>query len=237
MIDVYINTYDKSATVYGFNVEPSTTVKQLKEYLRAKTNDDERNLEKMWLIFDNDILDDNEATISSYGVEDQSILSLHNPLGTSRNIGFVGMRFADVNNNKGLKRCQWSKTAPCWRRARCGLCLEGKCTNKDCEAKDHMVIIPIGYEKFDVLLDCDEKTTRCPVCKKYVQPVTCGLNNCWWRFDGRKVSNSGTGDAPVNCKSDWVEVDDAYHYFDLTTSEAVTWLKLILEARKTKPPT
>ncbi|CAF0983096.1 unnamed protein product [Rotaria sp. Silwood1] len=189
----------------------------------------------MLFTFDKDVLDEDEQTLSSYGIEEESRLEVEYSNMKIRDIGSLGLRFMDVSNSQGLKRREWSRTAPRWRRTRCGLCLEGKCTNSRCEAYNQIVIIPIGYKKFDVLLDSDDTTTVCPICKNYVQPSSCAFNNCWWRFEGRKLEANSNGRPPKKCSSEWTQVDDAYHYFEELKSGTVTWMQLILEAVKNKP--
>ncbi|CAF5028622.1 unnamed protein product, partial [Rotaria sp. Silwood1] len=168
----------------------------------------------------------------SYGVEDNSLLELVDPNMKFRSCNNTGNRFVDVCSTKGLKQAEWSRIAPRWRRAGHGLCFEGQCLNKECEAYRHTVIMPIGYQKFDILIDTDQETTICPLCKYYVEPVACGFSNCWWRYEGIKICNSGP---PKRCSSDWKHADDAYHRFDENPSEHVTWRKLIFEVVKKRP--
>lgn len=144
-----------------------------------------------------------------------------------------GAEFVDTSNEAGLKKMEWSADAPAWRRAPPGLCLEGICSNSLCEANGKEVIIPIGYKKFDLVLDANASTTKCPSCSKYVEPKTCSFNNCWWKWSG--IKQEAKGEAPTPCSSDWKHADDAYHYFDQRESGAVVWRQLILEAVKNKP--
>ncbi len=52
-------------------------------------------------------------------------------------------------------------TAPEWRQAEPGLCLEGKSTNVDCCAHGSMVIVNIRYRDYDLNLQYDR--CRCPL--------------------------------------------------------------------------
>ncbi|CAF0798053.1 unnamed protein product [Rotaria sp. Silwood1] len=173
----------------------------------------------------------------SYGVEEKSRLELAESSEDSFRdpgiLGGCGTKFVNVSNNEGLKRCEWAKTAPEWRRVRGGLVFEGKCTNSTCKAKNDIVAISMGYRTFDVVCDKDIAKTVCPICKQYVQPTTCGFNNCWWRFEGMK--RDGEGKPPQFCQSDWKQADNAYHYFDKNISGEVTWLRLTLEVVKKIP--
>lgn len=232
---IYIQSSTSTIRNYELNVEPSTTVRQLKEYIRQKTRDDEEHAKKIVITFDKDVLDADEAELPSYGIEDESQLYLSYSNTHMRNFDSLGIKFVDVSNRKGLKRCEWSKAAPDWRKCRCGLNLVGRCTNNECKAYNHMVIIPIGYKRFDVLCDTDATTTICPICKEYVAPESCGFNNCWWRFEGKKVETDSVNKPPRKCSCDWTQADDAFHYFDETISGTVGWLKLIIEAVKKDP--
>ncbi len=145
-----------------------------------------------------------------------------------------GIEFVDVSNETGLKKVDWAKSdAPSWRHTKRGLCLEGTCTNIRCQANGKTVIMPIGYKKFDLLLDPSESATKCPMCSKYVNPQTCAFNNCWWRWTG--VKQNSNAEAPIQCSNDWTYAGDAYHYFDKHKSGTVIWRQLILEAVENKP--
>ncbi|CAF0985348.1 unnamed protein product [Adineta steineri] len=216
---------------YDFDVDPSIIIQELKK--RAGEKAGYSDLEKLWLVFDREVLYD-EATLEDYDVQADSVLELVDHTQRYRSLGgLIGLKFVDVSDNQALKRTAWSKTAPRWRRTRHGLSLEGLCPNKKCEAYNSTVIMPVGYKKVDMLDDDSlEKLTKCPVCKEYVTAVTCGFNNCWWRYDGVQSCK----DRPSKrCSSDWREADDAYHRFNEYQDETVSWKKLTLEASKTGP--
>ncbi|CAF1327486.1 unnamed protein product [Adineta steineri] len=186
----------------------------------------------MYLMFNGEQLDE-EDIVSDFDIKAGSKLELVDPTVKYRKFtGFFGLKFVDVSNDKNLNRKEWSKTAPRWRRARHGLCLEGECKNSKCEASGRTVIMPIGYKKFDMSSDPSETTTKCPVCKKYVPPVTCGFNNCWWRYDGVKDCQNAP---PESCSSGWKRADDAYYHFKDEQNEIIDWRKLIFEAIREHP--
>ncbi|CAF4074079.1 unnamed protein product [Rotaria sp. Silwood2] len=234
---IYIKTYIGTERIFQFDVEPSTTIKQLKQLICKKVNINEIDSQKVYFTFDGDTLNIDEETLTSYGVEEQSRLELAESSEDSFRdpgvLGGFGTKFIDVSNTKGLKRCEWAKKASAWRVVRGGLVFEGKCTNSECLANNNMVAISMGYRKFDVVCDIDIAKTVCPICKQYVQPTTCGFNNCWWRFEG--IKRDGEGKPPQLCKSDWKQADNAYHYFDQELSGMVTWLRLTLEVVKSIP--
>ncbi|CAF1000875.1 unnamed protein product [Rotaria magnacalcarata] len=150
-------------------------------------------------------------------------IAVHNKLGD------LGAAFVDVSNTSGLKRIQWSHTAPSWRIAKPGICLEGKCNNTNCIAVGQQVIMNIGLVSFDYLGDVNETTARCPCCSRYVEPITCAFNRCMWRWSG--IKQPAPGEPPRQISADWKQADNAYHCFDEQISGTVIWRKLILEAK------
>lgn len=217
--------------IYKIDVEPSITILQLKQMILEKTGDG-KNPETMYFQFNGSRLEDIK-TLADYDIKDESTLQLAKLNTRTPGFSSMGMKFADLSYDKGLKKQPWSKTGPRWRIASPGLCLEGICTNKQCDAHNQRVVIPVGYEKFDMLLDTNDNTTICPVCEQYVEPQTCGFNNCWWRYQG--IKQDEIGKSPKKCSSDWQHADDAYHYFDQQISGMVMWKQLIVEAVKDKP--
>ena len=133
-----------------------------------------------------------------------------------------GVEFADVSNADSLKRKDWSKSAPRWRIACPGLCLEGVCQNKKCPANGKHVILNQGYCEFDLIED--RRMCECPICWKEVIPTTCGFNNCRWKWVGKKIEDQTQ--RPVTIRADWKVADDAYHYFEETKSGTANWLRL-----------
>ncbi|CAF3376774.1 unnamed protein product [Rotaria sp. Silwood1] len=118
---------------------------------------------------------------------------------------------------------------PKWRRTAPGICLEGPCINEYCEAYNQgNVVICIGMKKFDVAIDSDESTTKCPLCSMYVEPKICAFNNCSWRWSGiQQLLNK----PPLRCSGDWKIVRNEYHQFNDTTNETIRWRQLVLEAK------
>lgn len=227
---ISIKTSTGLGRTYSFDVEPSMIVRELKKTVGEAAH--YHDLEVLWLVFDGEILYE-EATLEDYDIQGGSMLELVERGSSSRSFGgLIGLKFVDVSDDQALQRIGWSRTAPSWRRARHGLCLEGLCKNNQCAAFNRTVIMPVGYKKFDMLDDSVETRTICPACKKHVTPVTCGFNNCWWRYNGsQNVENSPSRP----CSSAWREADDAYYRFDEQHGEHVSWKKLVFEAVKTKP--
>lgn len=159
---------------------PSDSIHFVKQQVQAKEG---IRIEQQRLIFGGQQLQDNR-TLTSYSVKKESTLHVVCTLrgGSAAQL----YKFVDVSNEDGLERRQWSSSAPKWREACGGLNLEGRCTNSDCEAHGEMVIMPMSYGVFDVLLDSNAKTTCCPCCDQFVQPLTCAFSKCEWKWTGLK---------------------------------------------------
>ena len=229
---VYIRTTTGVARPYCFDIQPSTTILEMKQLLQEKTGSEDGS-EQTCLTLGEQKLED-EKTLSHYNIKEKTVLQAEDLRITSRGIGFKAIDFVDVRNTTGLVRNTWCKEAPSWRMVLPGLCLEGLCGNSDCDAYNQTVIIPIGYEKFDIIGDTDETTSACPQCNEYVEPTTCGFSNCWWRYKGRKEPTK-KGRPPENVSGDWTYADDAYHRFEEKISGKISWRRLILEAVKEDP--
>ena len=96
--------------------------------------------------------------------------------------GGGGKSFVDVANEKSAITIQWSETAPDWRVAKPGLCLEGICKNSKCPAMFRQVIMNLEMGTFDLMLDTEK--CKCPMCQEYVEPKSCGFNNCIYTISG-----------------------------------------------------
>ncbi|CAF1392740.1 unnamed protein product [Adineta steineri] len=230
-MQICITTSTGMGQPHILKVEPTNTIQQLKDLFVEKLNT-KKDIQSISFIFDGEILDDNDSTIASYGIEDKSTIDCVDLSVTDRTGLLAGMKFVDIDNNQGFKKKDWSKAAPSWRKARRGLCLEGVCGNDKCNAFKHRVVMPIGYGEFDIVVDTSETTAKCPLCKKYVEPITCGFNNCWWIYTAIKDVQ---GEPPKRILGDWQHANDAYHYFDDSISGIVTWRRLHFNVVKRKP--
>jgi hypothetical protein len=116
---------------------------------------------------------------------------------------------------------EWSSDAPHWRIARPGLCMEGPCSNKDCEAYSKMVICNRGNDTSFVF---GNSTCHCPMCRCEVVATTCGFNNCFWRYKGEKIDK--VLKKRIYSEGEFVKVGDNYTRFSESSDNMVTWHSL-----------
>ncbi|CAN0204299.1 unnamed protein product [Ectocarpus fasciculatus] len=135
----------------------------------------------------------------------------------------VSAKFADVSDSSGLTEHAFSDHEPDWRIAKPGLCLEGRCTNSDCDADGCMVILNHGFQDFDLMRQ-GRDPKRCPMCRSEVVPSTCGFTDCTWRYKGRKAGETNV------LVGMWKEAGDSYHRFK-EDGEEVEWDRLLIQVR------
>lgn len=215
-LDFGIQVFVKTLTgkTITLDITPNETILKVKKKIQDKEG---IPVDQQKIVYAGMTLED-EDQIFEYGIQRESTLHLVLRLRG----GGGGKAFVDVSNEKSAITIQWSDTAPAWRVAEQGLCLEGICTNSKCPAKSRQVIMNFKMGTFDLMLDTEKCV--CPMCKEYVEPKSCGFNNCAYTISGIKVGSNGKPERLA--KQEWIEVGDEYKYFDPRGSGVVNWLNL-----------
>lgn len=132
--------------------------------------------------------------------------------------------FVDVTK-KGIEYKK-DENAPDWRIVSNGLCLEGKCKNKNCEAFNNFVIINMGVPCiFKLGLPTEKQPTQCPMCKKHVKAVNCGFYKCEFRY----IAIMETDEGKVKKESEWKDIKDEYYTFD--EQESLNYSSFVIEVK------
>ena len=198
-------------------IKNSMTVMQLKEKLFEEYGKNPANL--ILIYSSKPLKDDNDLRdISAYS----TIYLTYCLLGGYS--GF-GVDMADISNEEGLVKKNFSKNALKWNFIDDGLNLTGKCENSDCEAYNKTVDCKIGLGTFDLVGNYDQ--AKCPMCKKEINVTTCTFCKCEYKIEGKKKTNEGT----VQVNTSWKIVEKDYEYYDPLKSGTVTWLKLIIQTK------
>lgn len=67
-----------------------------------------------------------------------------------------------------------------------------------------MVVMPVGFEAINMRdKNARDKYWKCPICKYYVQPLTCAFSNCDWMWKGQVTGHK-------MCESGWRRVGNEY---------------------------
>ena len=179
--------------------------------------------DQLRLIFAGMQLED-DRMLSDYNILNGSTMFIYLRISGGCPPGFAN--FVDVSSEKGPQKIKFSENAPHWRIVSPGLCLEGLCRNKECDAFSHYVIMNMGKNVcYDIGLPNDK--TKCPICWKYVKPITCAFNDCKFRYVGIKNTPNGL----ERVKSDWKECDNNYYRFDPVEHGTADWSRLVLECQ------
>ncbi|EGZ19155.1 hypothetical protein PHYSODRAFT_250283 [Phytophthora sojae] len=160
-------------------------------------------------------------TLAAYNIQNLSTVYL-----SARLLGgFKGATpthtFADVSDGSIITAVGFSPHAPEWRRCSKGLNIEGRCSNPSCRAYRCMVIDRKRFRLFNLIRDDD---IRCPLCSVHVTPVTCGLYDCYWRYEGVKANSR------VSVSSVWEEASGyVYHRFNADGNHnSIEWASLVI---------
>ena len=200
-----------------------------RENWREKNVDHYRILDDPWFILTtrSPVLPAGETVVATieYKSTLQRSLSVCSGVGGTITCSKGVVEFIDFAPDS-LQRRTWSDSAPRWRRTNPGLSVEGKCESESCDANGNMVIINMGFCDFE--LPYDIYKCKCPLCDTQVTPMTCGFNNCRWKWGGIQFQSAGI---PITFKDkDWQVADDAYHVFKPKDggNGTVQWTRLFI---------
>ncbi|KAJ0404044.1 hypothetical protein P43SY_004299 [Pythium insidiosum] len=162
-------------------------------------------------------------TLRHYGIEDEATCHL-----VYRFRGGGELRwFADVSSSKAIFRYDLSNDAPPWRQCEPGLNLEGRCPNEACAAHGHMVIHSMQFARFNLFRDSQK--IACPLCGSIIQPVTCGLFSCLWKYEGIRASDMAL------ISSKWKQaLGEQYHRFNVDehNNNVIEWASLLIVVKE-----
>ena len=157
IINIFI--YSKN-TITVITVSYNETIGSVKEKYYNKVGSRKYN---QW-IYDAEVLADNK-TLSEVGIGDKDeIIALESSRGG-------GVLMADISNERGLVKCNFSKNAKEWYIIINGLKVSGICDNVKFRADKELVDCQIGLGAFDLVRDADK--IKCPICEEEMEPTTC----------------------------------------------------------------
>jgi ubiquitin len=214
-IQVFLKTLTGSTIT--LEAPSASLIEKLKEQIYTRTL---VPIDSQRLIFAGKQLEDGRS-LCDYNIRQEDTIHLVLRL---RGGGDVGVKFADITDPSKATNIQWSKSAPKWRYVtESGLCLEGKCENKMCEAYNNWVIINRGVGTYDIVYD--QHNNQCPICYKYVKTEKCAFTDCQYSYVGVMLQEGGKPPKKV-MGQDFTRVGDCYALFDPATTGTATWLSL-----------
>lgn len=130
-----------------------------------------------------------------------------------------------------MEKQPWStnSSAPKWRRVSHGLCIEGICLNKHCQAHGQRVICSAGFTTLDLVQH--SWRIRCPTCNNMIDPVIVAFNNCEWKVAGTKRAHADAAPEAVD-QQEWQVAGNCYERFKDDPTDQTIWSSLVISTRK-----
>ena len=212
------------------NLGPQNTVGGLRDEIAKVSGLNKDGIDSLRILFGGKQLSDDKSTLKDCNLRPGCVIQIIHRMvgGGDMQCMPMGAPFVNIDEHSLPSRHEWSTTAPSWRIAKHGLCIEGTCTNRRCESKGSLVIVNFGYTTFSLLEDAHQ--CSCPACKSHVDPVTCGFNNCYWSLYGRKCNTPS--EPPTTIKITEKHADNAWHHYDPNENGTTQWLTLLITAKR-----
>lgn len=136
--------------------------------------------------------------------------------------------------DSGLEKLPFSTSTsiPKWRLISPGLCLEGICDNRQCQAHGQKVYCSAGFTTLNLVKDTWR--VKCPACRHMFDATSVAFNNCEWKVSGTKQAHPGAMSEAVD-QQEWQVAGKCYERFKDDPTDKTIWSSLIISTRKHKP--
>ena len=140
---------------------------------------------------------------------------------------FPFVDFADISSKKIKMLTVGHSGGKEWRKINEGLNIFGICENENCSVKGKEVIFKtqLTWEGLHFRLNEKLENIKCPICKGFFKPKTCGFWRCEYQFVGRNI-NYKKGKKECYISEPHETIDDAFEYFDPIENGIKTWEEL-----------
>ena len=135
------------------------------------------------------------------------------------------MDFVDVSSGK-IKKLEFSKNAPMWRKVKKGLNIFGICDNSKCKAWKKEVVYPTYLnDGLTFVLDDEREKIICPMCSRIINLKTCGFWKCEYQFVGQKLEEGEFKNFDSKTKE---TKDNNFEYYDAFENGESKWKGLTI---------
>jgi hypothetical protein len=136
--------------------------------------------------------------------------------------------------DSGMEKLPWgpSQSVPKWRYVSNGLCREGLCDNRLCQAHGQIVICSASFTTVDLVKDTYR--FKCPSCRHMIEPSIVAFNNCEWKVSGAKRAHADAALEAVY-QQEWQVAGNCYERLKDDPTDQTVWSSLIISTRKREP--